>query len=81
MEILSDSTRRRDLGEKLPVYLRAGVLEVVIVDLAAQTVAVYADGDAAAARVFAASDTLILDAMPGVAVPLAPLFARALAAA
>ena len=82
VEILSDSTRRRDLAEKLPVYLRAGVLAVVIVDLAAQTVAVYGGGDAAAPlRVFAASDTLTLDAMPGVAVPLAPLFARALAAA
>ena len=48
VEILSDSTRRRDLAEKLPVYLRAGVREVVIVDLEARTVAVYAgygDGD------------------------------------
>ena len=82
VEILSDSTRRRDMREKLPVYLRAGVLAVVLVDLAAQTVAVYGEGDAAAPlRVFAASDTLTLDAMPGVAVPLAPLFARALAAA
>ena len=82
VEILSDSTRRRDLADKLPVYLRAGVLAVVIVDLAAQTVAVYGEGDAVAPRrVFAASDTLTLDAMPGVAVPLAPLFARALAAA
>ena len=82
VEILSDSTRRRDLAEKLPVYLRAGVLAVVIVDLAAQTVAVYGDGDAVAPlRVLAAGDTLTLDAMPGVAVPLAPLFARALAAA
>ena len=79
VEILSDSTRRRDLADKLPVYLRAGVLAVVIVDLAAQTVAVYGDGDAVAPlRVLAASDTLTLDAMPGVAVPLAPLFARAL---
>ena len=82
VEILSDSTRRRDMREKLPVYLRAGVLAVVIVDLAAQTVAVYGEGDAAAPRrVLAAGDTLTLDAMPGVAVPLAPLFARALAAA
>ena len=54
VEILSDSTRRRDLAEKLPVYLRAGVREVVIVDLEARTVAVYAgydygDGDGARA--------------------------------
>ena len=45
VEILSDSTRRRDLGAKLPVYLRAGVREVVIGDLEARTVAVYAGYD------------------------------------
>jgi len=95
VEILSDSTRRRDLGAKLPVYLRAGVREVVIVDLEARTVAVYAgydygvgdgngDGDGARAaarpaRVYGAGDTLTLGAMPGVSVELAPIFARALA--
>ena len=82
VEILSDSTRRRDLRDKLPVYLRAGVQEVVIVDFETRTVAVYSDGyPDAPSRVLAATDTLTLDAMPGVAVPLAPLFARALAAA
>ena len=88
VEILSDSTRRRDLGAKLPVYLRAGVREVVIVDLEARTVAVYegydygdGDGDRAAAgpaRVYGAGDRLTLGAMPGVSVELAPIFARAL---
>ena len=87
VEILSDSTRRRDLEAKLPVYLRAGVREVVIVDLEARTVAVYAgygdgdgngDGVAAPARVYGAGDTLTLTAMPGVSVELGPIFARAL---
>ena len=90
VEILSDSTRRRDLAEKLPVYLRAGVREVVIVDLEARTVAVYAgydygdgdgDGVAAPARVYGAGDTLTLSAMPGVSVELGPIFARALGTA
>ena len=90
VEILSDSTRRRDLRAKLPVYLRAGVREVVIVDLEARTVAVYAgydygDGDGdrvtAPARVYGAGDTLTLAAMPGVSVALAPIFARALGTA
>jgi len=97
VEILSDSTRRRDLGAKLPVYLRAGVREVVIVDLEARTVAVYAgydygdghgdgDGDgvraaAGPARVYGARDTLTLGAMPGVSVELGPIFARALGTA
>ena len=90
VEILSDSTRRRDLRAKLPVYLRAGVREVVIVDLEARTVAVYAgydygDGDGdrvtAPARVYGAGDTLTLTAMPGVSVELGPIFARALGTA
>ena len=98
VEILSDSTRRRDLGTKLPIYLRAGVREVVIVDLEARTLAVYAgydygdgngggDGDcdevraARPARVYGAGDRLTLEAMPGVSVELAPIFARALGTA
>ena len=79
IEILSDSTRRRDLNEKLPVYLRNGVREVWIVDLDAATVAIYA-GDWVAPnpqRVFSAADTLTSDAMPGVAVALGAVFARA----
>ena len=95
VEILSDSTRRRDLGAKLPVYLRAGVREVGIVDLEVRTVAVYVgydygdgdsdgDGDGARAaarpaRVYGAGDTLTLGAMLGVSVELAPIFARAVA--
>ena len=80
VEILSDSTRRRDLSEKLPVYLAAGVGEVVIVDLDDRTAAVYTQsgGVIAPARVFGADDVLTLDGMPGVSVELRPIFARAL---
>ena len=78
VEILSDSTRRRDLNEKLPVYAANGVREVWIVDLEAITVTVHSgDGSAfAPVRTFAASDTLTSHAMPGVAVDLGPIFAR-----
>ena len=81
VEILSDSTRRRDLNEKLPIYAANGVREVWIVDLDAATVTVHSgDGDTfAPIRTFAASDTLTSDAMPGVAIDLSPIFARALA--
>ena len=80
LEVLSDSTRRRDLVEKLPVYLAAGVGEVVVVDLDDRTAAVYtgAGGAIAPVRVFGADDALTLDGMPGVSVPLGPIFARAL---
>ena len=82
VQILSDSTRRRDLNEKLPVYAANGVGEVWIVDLDTATVAVHSgDGSTfAPIRTFATSDTLTSDAMPGVTIDLAPIFDRALAA-
>jgi Uma2 family endonuclease len=78
VEILSDSTRRHDLNNKLPVYLNAGVKEVWVVDLDAATVAIYAGGgtDLTPLRVFTVQDTLLSEAMPGVAVELGPIFAR-----
>lgn len=78
VEILSDSTRRRDLNEKLPVYGSNGVREIWIVDLDAATVTIHSgDGDTPTpVRTFAASDTLTSEAMPGVAIDLAPIFAR-----
>ncbi len=82
VEILSDSTRRRDLNDRLPVYAGNGVREVWIVDLDAASVTVHA-GDVPAlapVQVFDAADTLISDVMPGVAIDLAPIFARAFAA-
>ena len=81
VEILSDSTRRRDLNDKLPIYAANGVREVWIVDLDAATVTVQSGDGSTFARIrtFAASDTLASDAMPGVAIDLAPIFARALA--
>jgi Uma2 family endonuclease len=41
VEVASPSTRRFDIGTKLPVYLRAGVREVWIVDPERRTVSVY----------------------------------------
>lgn len=78
VEILSDSTRLRDLNDKLPVYAANGVREVWIVDLDAASVTVHSgDGDMfAPVRTFAASDTLTSDTMLGVAIDLAPIFAR-----
>ena len=79
VEILSDSTRRRDLNEKLPVYAANGVREVWIVDLEASTLSIHAGDNCplTPVRVFNAHDTLTSDAMPGVAVDLAPIFPRA----
>ena len=78
VEVLSESTRRRDLTVKMPVYARSGVREMWVADLDARTVSKYA-GDGvtlALVRVYQADETLISDAMPGVAIELAPIFAR-----
>ena len=78
VEVLSESTRRRDLEVKLPVYARNGVREMLSVDLAAETVAKYVgDGHSMTLeQVYGPDDVLTSDVMPGVAIDLAPIFAR-----
>ena len=78
VEVLSESTRRRDLEVKLPVYARNGVREMLAVDLDAETVAKYVgDGQAMTLeRVYGPDDVLTSDVMPGVAIELGPIFAR-----
>ncbi len=78
VEVLSESTRRRDFNTKLPVYGRNGVREAWMVDLPAETVAKYVgDGQSLTlAQVYGADDVLTSAAMPGVAIDLAPIFAR-----
>lgn len=78
MEILSESTRRRDFNEKLPVYAANGVREVWIVNLENAMISVYSTGEHGATLVgdFGANDVLTSEVMPGVAIQLAPIFAR-----
>ena len=77
VEVLSESTRRHDLNVKLPVYARNGVREMWTADLGAETVSKYIGDDESLTleRVYHAADTLVSDAMPGVAIELAPIFA------
>ena len=72
----AESTRRRDINERLPVSVIAGVREVWVVDLDAAIVAIYSGEPAAPATVFVAGDTLTSDMMPRVGVELGPIFAR-----
>ena len=77
VEALSESTRRRDLNVKLPVYARNGVREAWMADLSNETVSKYTgDGRAMTlAQVYAANDVLTSEAMPGVSIDLGPIFA------
>ncbi|MDE2785807.1 MAG: Uma2 family endonuclease [Chloroflexota bacterium] len=78
VEVLSESTRQRDLNVKLPVYVRNAVREAWIADLRLETVSKYVgDGHTMTlARMYDASDTLTSEAMPGVAIDLGPIFAQ-----
>ena len=78
VEVLSESTRQRDFNVKLPVYGRNGVREAWMADLPAETVSKYVgDGQTMILeRVYGPGDVLTSDAMPGVAIDLAPIFAR-----
>lgn len=77
VEVLSESTRQRDLNEKLPVYGRNGVREMRAADLRAATVAKYV-GDGATLtldHVYLADEILTSDSIPGISIDLAPIFA------
>ena len=78
VEVLSESTRQRDLNVKFPVYARNGVREMLAVDLQAETMAKYVgDGQSLTlATVYGSDDVLTSEAMPGVAIELGPIFAR-----
>ena len=77
VEVLSESTRQRDFNVKLPVYGRNGVREAWMADLRVQTVSKYVgDGTTMAlTTVYGADDVLVSDAIPGLAIDLAPIFA------
>ena len=78
VEVLSDSTRQRDLNVKMPVYARNGVREMWVADLRTETVAKYVgDGETLTLEtVYTAQDVLTSAAIPGVAIDLSPIFAR-----
>jgi Uma2 family endonuclease len=78
VEILSPSTRRRDLGIKRQLFDRGGVREYWIVDPKAFEVTVYRrmpDGAFPKAAQLTAGDTLTTPLLPGFALSVTKLFA------
>lgn len=75
---VADSTLRYDLGVKLPLYARAGIAEVWIVDLHRRVVDVHrapAEDGYATVETFAAGDTVVLMLAPEITVELRQVFA------
>lgn len=76
VEILSESTAKRDRGIKAKLYERAGVNELWIVDPWEKTVEIFVRGEGGFfthAR-FASSDTLVTPTFPGLEIPLSEVF-------
>jgi Uma2 family endonuclease len=77
VEILSDSSRKRDCVEKRDLYATHGVREYWIVDPDVERVEQYAleAGDLVLRRVVTAGELSSLDVLPGFSMKLADLFA------
>ncbi len=75
VEVLSRGDLRADVEDKIATYLRTGSAAVVVVDPDTETIAVH---ERAGVSGFAAGMTLTLRAMPGFALDVGELFARAL---
>ena len=74
IEILSPYDRRPDVEHKTSTYLAAGTAAVVIVDPQGATMTVHASGGV---HVLRAGDVLVHPALPGFALDVGELFARA----
>ncbi|MDR1292724.1 MAG: Uma2 family endonuclease [Clostridiales Family XIII bacterium] len=75
VEVLSPSSERYDLGIKLDKYLSSGVRECWIVNPEAQTVRTYDSVDDKMGKVYREPDAIGSDILPGLAIPLAEIFA------
>jgi Uma2 family endonuclease len=74
VEVLSPDDRRPDVEDKIMTYLAAGTSAVIIVDPHRETIAVH-DGDGV--RTLSAGDRLHHPVLPGFALDVSALFARA----
>jgi len=76
VEILSPSTRQRDLGIKRNVYAKYGVCEYWIIDPESKTVEIlsWAKDGYCAAAVVSETDLLSTGLFPGMELDLAPIF-------
>ena len=73
-EVLSPDDRPRLVAIKIATYLASGTSAVVVVDGRETSVTVHAPGSVSR---FSAGDVVTLDAMPGLSIDVAALFARA----
>lgn len=76
VEVLSESTVRRDRGEKLKLYAKHGVQEYWIADADTRSVEVYCFHQGShAPKLFHAGDVLTSCVLPGFQLPVSEIFA------
>jgi len=74
VEILSESTRRVDLSDKLELYRRTGVPEYWVADPERRSIAVYRFADSDQPRTVVRADTLTSPLFPGLEIQLRSVF-------
>jgi Uma2 family endonuclease len=76
VEILSESTAKRDRGIKAKLYERTGVKELWIVDPWEKTIEIFRRSEEAFVRhaLFSGTDTLVTPIFPGLEIPLTEVF-------
>jgi Uma2 family endonuclease len=74
VEVLSPDDRAADVAHKITTYLSAGTAAVIVVDPHRETIAIH---DREGTRIERAGDTLAHAALPGFALDVGALFARA----
>jgi Uma2 family endonuclease len=74
VEVLSRDDRKADVDHKIATYLAAGASAVIAVDPKRETIAVH---DREGIRLVGAGETLTHAALPGFALDVGALFARA----
>ena len=74
VEVLSKGDRRADVADKIATYIEAGTALVIVADPQRETLAVHDRDDV---RVLRSEETLTHTALPGFALPVGELFARA----
>lgn len=74
VEILSESTWRMDLSEKLDLYRRAGIQEYWIADPDERSITVHRFTESAGPRKLTRDETLTSPLFPGLEIPLRSIF-------
>jgi len=77
VEVLSPSNTAIEMGRKLELYREAGIREYWVIDPENKTLTVYCfQADSSITKTYKSTDTVSVDVLPGLNIPLAQVFAE-----